>query len=251
MASERSRTERFVAYLEQCAECTSWFDKQNRLESLIEERLRTVPATTASDDVDWEKVLLSAGVTPVKKSRSWMFFGSSLLALAATVLLILGSFGDRFGDEASPSLSHLSNEVHQHVSAGSLRPEFESESDAEVDEYLLQRVSFPVRCPPRRDSGFAVRGAGLCELANQPAAYVVGSVDQRSVSIFVLPRESLAAFPRQDNELRRNPLHAYREGDSEMVFTVIDRNVVLVIGDVERAKLTRVLMSYGTYPHAG
>jgi len=69
------------------------------------------------------------------------------------------------------------------------------------------------------------------------------------VSIFVLPRESLDVFPRQRAELSRESLAACREGNTEMVLSIIDRNLVLVAGDVDRSKLTRVLKSYGTYPH--
>ena len=235
-------------HLAHCVVCAEWFDKQSRLESLIEERLGVDSPDELTTRVDWSSILTGAGITPAAKSRSWLFFSSTLLVLAASLLLIVGIYGLPFSGD-SPSLSHLSAEVHQHVSAGSLRPEFESESDIEVDQYLLRRVSFPVRCPPRKDSGFAVSGAGLCELSDQPAAYVVGTVDRRPVSIFVLPKESLEAFPQQRAELRREPVTGCREGDTEMVLSIIDRNLVLVAGNVERAKLTRVLKSYGTYPH--
>lgn len=237
-------------HLENCVECAEWFDKQSRLESLIEERLSNETSAQSVAHVDWANVLINAGVTPVTKSRSWLFFGSGILALAACLLVLIGLYGFRFGSDRSPSLPHLSAEVHQHVAAGTLRPDFESQSDIEVDEYLLNRVSFPVRCPPRKDSGFAVSGAGLCELSDQPAAYVVGTVDGHPVSIFVLPKESLEVFPRQRSELRSEPLTGCREGDTEMVFSIVDKNIVLVAGNVEREKLTRVLKSYGTYPHA-
>ncbi len=237
-------------HLASCAGCAEWFGKQSRLESLIEQRLGSEAASEPSAEVDWSGVLAAAGVTPVVRSRSWMFFGSTILVLAASLLVLVSLYGLPVLGDGSPSLSRLSAEVHQHVVTGSLRPEFESASDIEVDKYLLGKVSFPVRCPPRKDSGFAVSGAGLCEFSDQPAAYVVGTVDRRPVSIFVLPIESLDVFPRQRAELRREPLSAYREGDTEMVFSIVDRNVVLVAGDVERSKLTRVLKSYGTYPHA-
>lgn len=236
-------------HLENCAGCADWFDKQSRLETAIEQRLRMEMRAESAASVDWTELLISAGVTPATKSRSWLFLGSTMLALAASLLILVGLYGFPLGSGNSPSLSDLSAEVHRHVAAGSQRPEFESQSDMEVDQYLLKRVSFPVRCPPRKDSGFAVRGAGLCNLSDQPAAYVVGTVDRQPVSIFVLPLESLEAFPRQRAELRREPLTACREGDTEMVFSIVDRNVVLVAGNVERAKLTRVLKSYGTYPH--
>lgn len=237
-------------HLANCSGCAEWFDKQSRLESLIEQRLGSEAVNEPSWQVNWSGVLAGAGVTPATNTRSWMFLGSTILALAASLLMLVGLYGLPGRSDGSPSLSQLSAEVHQYVASGGLRPDFESASDIEVDKYLLSKASFPVRCPPRKDSGFAVSGAGLCELSDQPAAYVVGTVDRRPVSIFVLPKESLEIFPRQRAELRRQALAACREGDTEMVLAVVDRNVVLVAGDVERAKLTRVLKSYGTYPHA-
>lgn len=237
-------------HIEECARCAQWFEKQSSVESLIVERLVAGAGADPSAHVDWAKILAGAGVSPKPHRRSWIFMSSALLALAASVLLMLGFSSSHMSGDESPSLSHLTTGIHQHVSAGGLRPEFESRSDLEVDAYLLNRVSFPVRCPPRKDSGFVVNGAGLCELASEPAAYVVGTVDQRPVSIFVLPRESLETFTRQRDQLRRAPIGAHREGESELVFSVVDRNVVLVVGAVERVKLMRVLKSYGTYPHA-
>lgn len=235
-------------HLENCAECAEWFHKQSRLESLVKDRLAGDAGERASA-VDWSRILTGAGVTPARRPRSWGVFGTLLVALAAGILLMIGFVGG-FTPDGSPNLAHLSAEVHQNVSAGSLRPEFESESDIDVDRYLVNRVPFPVRCPPRKDSGFAVRGAGMCQLSNQSAAYVVGSVDQQPVSIFVLTKESLNEFPELREILQREPMTACREGNSEMVLSVFDKNLVLVIGNVERTKLTRVLNSYGTYPHS-
>ncbi len=235
-------------HLENCAECAEWFHGQSRLESLIRERLNRVTKDD-SPAVDWSKVLARAGVTPAKRSNVWSVFGSVLVALAAGILLMIGFVGGFSGDEL-PDLATLSAEVHDGVLAGSLHPDFESESDLDVDRYLVNHVPFSVRCPPRKDSGFVVRGAGLCKMADQSTAYVVGSVDRQPVSIFVLPQEILEKYPQQRDELRRAALTSYRKGQTEIAISIIDRNLVLVAGNVDQAKLTRVLNSYGTYPHS-
>jgi hypothetical protein len=87
-------------------------------------------------------------------------------------------------------------------------------------------------------------------LAEQPAAFVVGHVDQSPVSIFILAKDSLAAFPRQRTALASEVVHRCREGDYEMAVTVIDGNLVVVVGRVAAEKLQRVLSAYGTYPHS-
>ncbi len=235
-------------HLENCAECAEWFHGQSRLESLLRDRLNRV-STNDSPAVDWSKVLARAGVTHAKRSNVWSILGTVVVALAAGILLMIGFVGG-FSRNKLPDLASLSAEVHDEVLAGNLRPDFESESDLDIDRYLVNHVPFPVRCPPRRDSGFVVRGAGLCKVADQSTAYVIGSVDQQPVSVFVLPQESLEKFPLQRDELSRAARTSCRKGQTEIAISIIDRNLVLVAGNVTQAKLTRVLNSYGTYPHS-
>lgn len=242
---------RLNAHLENCPRCAEYFAQQGRLESLIESDMRTVPEGAALSEGDWSRILERAGVVDTTRPPTWRVIAPPLLAvIAASLLVWIGFVATRSTDSPLDKLANLSLDVHRHVSNGSLRPEFESRSDIAVDRYLVDRVSFPVRCPPRKDSGFHVSGAGMCKLGQEQAAYVVGTVDQRPVSIFVLPRDSLAAFPGKQTELQRQVMHARRRGESELVSSVIDKNLVLVIGETERAKLSRVLTSYGTYPHS-
>ncbi|MEX0701780.1 MAG: zf-HC2 domain-containing protein [Planctomycetales bacterium] len=237
-------------HLENCAPCAEWFAKQSRFEDLLAEKLVRTPDDGAPDDGPlWHGVLVGAGLAQPAPSRRWFLFGT-LLACAAGILVLLGGPWLRhFGSNDVPSLSQLTAAWHEQLAAGEVRPPFESGSDFEIEDYLLREVTFPVRCPPREDSGFAVRGAGTCRLGDQSAAYVVGHVDDRPVSLFILARDSLDAFPHQRAELQREAIHRCREGEQEMALAVIDRNLVLVVGQVPQDRLTRVLRAYGTYPH--
>ena len=123
-------------------------------------------------------------------------------------------------------------------------------SDREVEQYLKQRVSFPVRCPPREDAGFAVSGGGVCTIAGNSAAYVVGQVESQDVSIFILPAERLAQFVLERDALSQEVIYHCREGNYDMVLASIDRNVVVVVGTGTRDQLERVVRAYGTYPEA-
>jgi len=233
-------------HLDNCAACAEWFSKQSRLEDLLSEKLNTLPP----DGELWAGVLGNAGLSRPATTRRWFVF-SSLATLAASVLLLVAGAWlwqvDRHGDASS--LSKLAATWHGHWTAGEIRPPFESSSDLEVEDYLLQEVNFPVRCPPRKDSGFAVQGAGTCHLDDESTAYVVGHVDEEPVSLFILSRNSLARFPHQQEALSREIIHRCREGSQEMALSVIDQNVVLVVGRVPQDRLTRVLQAYGTYPH--
>lgn len=232
-------------HLDRCSACAQWFAGQSRFEQLLADKL----SQPADDHRLWEQVLAGAGLVQPATGRRWLIF-STLAACAAALLMLAAPWLLQTARPDQPdSLSRLVAAWHDRLSMGSLSVPFASESDLEVEDYLLREVSFPVRCPPRKDSGFAVQGAGTCRLGGQPAAYVVGHVEQTPVLLFILSRESLAAFPHQQAELGREAIHRCREGRREMAVSIIDRNLVLVVGQVPQDRLTRVLQAYGSYPH--
>lgn len=227
-----------------CPDCAQWFSQQSRLEDLLADKIRAGRRTPEL----WDRVLTRSGLTPPSVSRRWAWL-TGLAACMAVLVMVAWWYGLRPGTSASSDLAHLSADWQEQLESGAVSPSFHSTSDLEVEGYLRKQVSFPVRCPPRQDAGFEVQGAGTCRLADQPAAYLVGNVDSRRVSIFVLPQDSLGAFPRQQEAIRKDVTHRCREKQFAMVMRVIDRNAVLVIGQTDSERLERVLSAYGTYPH--
>ncbi|MBA3484189.1 MAG: hypothetical protein H0T51_20480 [Pirellulales bacterium] len=168
----------------------------------------------------------------------------------AASLFVAVAFWQLRSPASAEHLSALTAAAHEQFTNGSERIEFASVSDVEVEAYLKKRVAFPVRCPPRKDAGFVVRGGGVCRIAGAATAYVVGEVDGGDVSIFILPEERLSQFTHERDALRRETVHHCREGAYEMVLARIDRNVLVVIGHGEPDRLERVVRAYGTYPEA-
>src|SRR5262249_29858508 len=104
-------------------------------------------------------------------------------------------------------------------------------------------------CPPRSDVRFAVQGAGLCPTtARLQAAYIVGLVDRAPVSILVLDRSSLAAFPQDQAHLEGGRRYSCQEGGYQMIAGIVADNVVVVIGTIPPEALEQLLHAYGTYP---
>ena len=230
-------------HLAMCPECAQWFKQQSRLEDMLKEAL----GPESADRVLWNHVLGKTGLRQPVRVRSWKWFAAVAASIAVVAALVLFWQG---GSANAADLSKLAASWHQKVVAGQ-EPEFRPQSDSpdlEVENYLHKHVAFPVRCPPRKDAGFAVDGAGVCKMAGEPAAYLTGRVDEAPVSIFVLSDASLAAFPHQQQALRTEKTHHCREGAYQMVLAVIDRNTVLVIGQTDADRLYRVLRAYGTYP---
>jgi anti-sigma factor RsiW len=229
-------------HLAECQSCAKWFFQQQQFEVLVTTRLSASEPTAGL----WERVLSETGIVRPAAARSWTFFGSCI-ALAASLLLAL-TFWQMSPGESSVHLTALTAVVHRDFVEENKDVEFISVSDQEVEQYLKHRVPFSVRCPPREDAGFEVRGGGICAIAGDPTAYVVGRVEGQEVSIFILPEERLDRFAHERDTLDREKIHHCREGELEMVLAKIDRNVVVVIGKAAPQQLEQVVRAYGTYP---
>jgi anti-sigma factor RsiW len=238
---------RINEHLDNCASCAEWFHKQSRLEDLLSEKVGAV----GGDEVVWPNVLKGALIEPAPSAaggRRMFLLATLAVCAAAIVLAVFAILPFLTGSQnKSDSLSALTATWHERLVAGQVDVAYRSESDLAVEDFLRKRVSFPVRCPPRKDAGFAVSGAGTCQLADQPAAYLVGNVDQAPVTIFILSRDSLPAFPHQQAALAREIVHRCREGHYDMTMSTIDKNVVLVVGQARQEALERILRAYGSY----
>jgi anti-sigma factor RsiW len=238
---------RLNEHLSSCPACAEWFYKQSLFEDLLNQHLAPQPP----DPQLWQSVLAGAGVL-APTTRPTFVRPVLLIACLAAVFLMAVSLSFLWVTPPSggpPSLSAQAANWHNRLAGGELAATFQSASDQKVEDYLRRQVSFPVRCPPRKDAGFAVQGAGTCAFGGEQAAFLVGNVEQTPVSIFVLARDSLNAFPHQAAALKKEPIHRCREGNFEMALSIIDQNLVVVIGQAHGERLVDVLRAYGTYPH--
>jgi hypothetical protein len=227
-------------HLAVCPDCAQWFSEQSRLEHLLAEKLKAPPPTPEL----WDKVLSRAGLKrPARSRRLLLIAGVAASAAAAAAFLLWFQLFSGGND-----LARLAADRHRRLAEKVEKPELESGSDLAVEGYLRERVNFPVRCPPRKDAGFEVQGAGTCKLGGQPAAYLSGRVGSAPVSVFILHRDSLEHFPRQLRAVRREKTFRGREGHYEMVLRVIDQNAVVVIGEADPRSLEQVLNAYASYP---
>src|SRR5258708_25021452 len=221
-------------HLAMCPGCAEWFSQQSRLETLLAEKLNSQLPTPEL----WHEVLTRSGLIRPAPARRWLWLGGVAACAALLAVVVLWSW-NHAPVLPVPDLAKLSAARHERLVAGEELPQFQSQSDLAVENYLRKRVSFPVRCPPRKDAGFAVQGAGVCRLAEQPAAYLSGRVDEAPVSIFVLPRDSLATFPHQQEALLKEKTHRCQEGQYAMGLGVIDKNAGLVIGRTDPERLEK------------
>ena len=226
-----------------CVACAEWFHQQSRLEDLITEKLVEPPA----DPALWARVLAETRLQQPKTARRWIWL-AGVTATAAAVLIVLGGIARLHTPSSGSDLSEVSARWHDRLQSGEESVQFASNSDHDVEAYLKDRVPFPVRCPPRKDAGFSVRGAGVSEIEGRPAAYLNGTVGDVPVSILVLPRDSLSAFPTQRDALRQHGIMHTPAGQYAMVLREFDHNAIVVVGRTDPAALEKVVNAYGSYP---
>lgn len=230
-------------HLTHCPCCATWYEQQTRFEMGVSAMLRKGTPTPAV----WARIEDSL---PAAKGR-FIPLARILGGLAACLLLAVAiSQFISTTDSAGTDLTRLVSACHERLTTGEEPIQFASESDLDVEAYLKRRVSFPVRCPPRQDAGFEVRGGGVCSVGDSPAAYVHGLVGGGKVSVFILPRERLADFAQERDALLTTDVVYRQYGAVGMAMAAIDRNLVVVVGQEPPEQLERVVRAYGTYPES-
>lgn len=238
---------RISDHLAMCTECADWFAKEERWERALAERL----AAGASTPALWDRVLTRAGIAaPLVPRRGWLVFGGMLAAAAAVWVVALAGIA-RQGRSHGSELATMAAGWHERWAEGSLKPDLVSGSDEQVETYLKRHLPFRVHCPPRKDVDFAVAGAGVHSVKDRLTAHIVGQVGEAPVSIFVLSRDSLEAFPdERDRITEGGGRHRCREGNYQMVSSVIADNLVVVMGAASPEALDKLISAYGSYHEA-
>ena len=185
--------QRINEHLSMCPDCARWFFEQGRLEDALVRKLREGQPTKPM----WDRIRKQCVSSEPVAARRWIQLNVSLFLAACATMFIIGIWylGKDARDLPQRDLTSLSMTLHEDLATGREAVKLASRSPTEVENYLQKQVSFPVRCPPRDDAGFQVEGGGVCHFNTDPVAYVVGEVDGRRVSVFILPRESLVSFP--------------------------------------------------------
>ena len=229
-----------------CPACAEWFHRQQRFEQALAERLAAGGETPEL----WARALARAGIAGRKPVRRRRMLLVSLLAAAAVLLAVAvwSWIGQR---SHSSELALLAADWHGQLLQGEVRPAVVSSSDKEVENQLRKMVKFPVHCPPRKDANFDLKGAGVCQVNDRLAAYIVGEVNRTPVSILVFDKTSLDAFPRERQRIaQEGGQRRCQEGDYHMISGITRDNLLIVIGRASPEELERLFKAYGSY-HEG
>lgn len=234
---------RIREHLDGCSECTEWFAKQERWERQLMEHLRQ---GQPSEEL-WGRVLSRNGLGPSSPSRRRIFRGllAASVALIGWVGLLFLAHRENRENLPMPDLTRLTVDCHERHLRGVTSVEFRSTSGREVERFLHRQVYFPVHCPSGQTVAFTPEGCGVCRWAPRPMAYIVGRVEQTTVSVFVLARGDLDAFPRdRDRLVQKGGRSSRPEGAYQLVSGLNADNVVVVVGTAPPRTLEQVLDTY-------
>jgi hypothetical protein len=137
--------------------------------------------------------------------------------------------------------------LHEGRLDGSLSPDSASTTELAVDRYFKANAPFKVHCPPRSDVNFAVEGASVRSFRDQQQmGFIVGKVNDIPVSILILDRAILPAFPSDQARLTGGRHHSPFGGYATVSAVVAD-NVVDIVGNTKPEFLAKLLDAYGSY----
>lgn len=230
-----------------CPACAEWFTKQGWLERALAEKLRG----DGADPALWARVLSGSGLPPGQSRRRWrkptlVLAGVAVaVGLAVAIPYVLPSRPPARPNEPV-TLTRLTVDCHERHLRGTSRVEFLTRDGPEAERYVRGQVDFPVHAPKPAGLAFAVEGAGVCRWSPKPMVYFAGRLDQTSVSVFVLSRESLDAFPSErDRLLQSGGRWRDRESGYETVCGLKGDCVVMLVGTTPPESLDRLFDAYG------
>ena len=124
--------------------------------------------------------------------RPWAMAAAAVLLLAVGVGagLNMNALFERRSMLAE--LTEASVEQHQQLSRGLLPPDITGVTPKAAEAWLRHRLDFNVNLPDPKNSHLSLVGARISHLANVQVAAVEYQLDQRHVSLFVIPEEAYA-----------------------------------------------------------
>jgi anti-sigma factor RsiW len=181
------------AHLAGCGPCRRFVEQELRFRDAYTSRLRPDPAPAhLRESVD----RLLAGLAGETSGGRWTRSRRSTHAAAAVVLLAVGlalgialkSMLQR-GDFLA-ELTEASVDQHQKLASGLLPPDLVGPSPKTAEAWFRRRLDFNVNVPELKSTNLTLLGARISHLANVEVAALEYQVDQRNVSLFVIPEEA-------------------------------------------------------------
>jgi len=181
------------SHLAGCESCRRLVEQQVAFRDAYVARLRPDPASPyLREKVD----RLLGGLADEVATRRRPRYAPWLYAVAAVVLLALGGTlgvtlqSARQKGNMLAELTEASVEQHQKLVRGLLPPDIVGVSPKVAEAWFRKRLDFNVSLPELKTANLTLRGARISHLANVEVAALEYQLDQKHVSLFIIPEEA-------------------------------------------------------------
>jgi anti-sigma factor RsiW len=182
------------AHLAGCAACRRLVEQELTFRDRYAGRLRPDPAPPhVRESVD--RLLGGLVGAPTRAQhrrwRTWAAAGvAAVLLLGVGIGLGVALQAMLHRADMLAELTDASVEQHQKLASGQLPPDLTAGSPGSAEAWLRQRLDFNVKLPELKTANLTLLGARISHLGSVPAAALEYKLDQRNVSLFVIPDEA-------------------------------------------------------------
>ncbi|MBI4834066.1 MAG: zf-HC2 domain-containing protein [Planctomycetes bacterium] len=230
-------------HLSKCPSCRAWFDKEARLEKNL---VKILAQTSGNDAEIWAKAIDSLGDSGLKK-RLLNYFVP--IASAALIMITLGMLLLFPPASSSLDLLEAAEQIHQSVLRPNFRLDLKTDSPETLNKYF--NAQYKGETPDcntyttcKKDC--SLRGGRMCTLKQRQAMHIVIDYNSIPVSILVLPKDDLNAFPEAEARLEKcYEIYTAKSKGFNYALVRIGPNIVCAIGEVEQEILKQLLIDMG------
>lgn len=225
-------------HLGNCAKCHAFFEGERRVDARIHAALQS----GEKDELLWSRIEAQvAGVTaaPIAK-RSWWMAGAYAIAASIALAITLLAW-------PKPSGNNLVAAVavdHAKYLAGNMPSQFMDEPAPEALKLTHGRLDREAFSILPSATAFKPEGKRLCKLNGVPVAWMMGKSGGMPVSVIVMKREELAAFPALEQRFTEgHRIACFKAGDYQFGARRVDDHVICIVGDLPRPEIESLLAS--------
>ena len=229
-----------VQHLESCAECTRFFEEEEKLDKRIFSALRE----GQKDPALWAR-LESSIAEHHRWEKLWPRLRLAQVGLATALAVVLIAISLSLGfRERVPDLALAVEQDHEEFLAGKFIPEFTGPLPEPVAHRLDARLDARAFSHLPVASGFEAKGSRLCFLRGVPAAWTLGHYANALVSVFVLKQSELEHFPQIKRRLQSgDPVVCIRAGRYQFAARLVGDHVVCVVASASKQTLEELVNS--------
>ncbi len=181
------------AHLSGCESCRRLVEQEVAFRDAYVARLRPDPAPPhLREKVDRLLSRLADEVATRRRPRyaPWVYAAAAIVLLALGGTLGVALQSARQKGNMLAELTEASVDQHQKLVRGLLPPDIVDVSPKMAEEWFRKRLDFNVSLPELKTANLTLRGARISHLANVEVAALEYQLDQKHVSLFIIPEEA-------------------------------------------------------------